>query len=142
MSFYSFAIIFAIGLVGSFISGMLGIGGSIVKYPLLLYIPPLLGLSAFTAHQVSDISAVQVLFTAGSGILAYRKGDFLHWRLISYMGGSILIGSFIGAFGSKYLMENTINIVYAALATVASAMMLLSNKETKKNRYQRLHSIG
>ena len=34
--------IFLIGFVGSFISGMVGIGGSIIKYPMLLYIPPFL----------------------------------------------------------------------------------------------------
>ena len=52
--------IFLIGFVGSYVSGMLGIGGSIIKYPMLLYIPPLLGFAAFSAHEVSGISAVQV----------------------------------------------------------------------------------
>ncbi|MFP3488862.1 sulfite exporter TauE/SafE family protein, partial [Staphylococcus sp. SIMBA_130] len=57
---FSFIItIFAIGFIGSFISGMVGIGGSIIKYPMLLYIPPLLGFAAFSAHEVSGISAVQ-----------------------------------------------------------------------------------
>ena len=54
--------IFLIGFIGSYISGMVGIGGSIIKYPMLLYIPPLFGLAAFTAHEVSGISAVQVFF--------------------------------------------------------------------------------
>lgn len=53
-------VIFLIGFIGSYISGMLGIGGSIIKYPMLLYIPPLFGLAAFTAHEVSGISAIQV----------------------------------------------------------------------------------
>lgn len=128
MNIASFVTILLIGLVGSFISGMLGIGGSIVKYPMLLYIPPLLGVAAFTAHQVSGISAVQVLFATSSGMLAYRKGNFLHWRLITYMGGAILVGSFIGAFGAKFLPEIAINIVYASLATIAAAMMFFSNK--------------
>ncbi|MDP9728114.1 sulfite exporter TauE/SafE family protein [Alicyclobacillus tolerans] len=132
MSLATFVTILTIGLVGSFISGMLGIGGSIVKYPLLLYIPPLLGVAAFTAHQVSGISAVQVLFAAGSGVWAYRKGNFLHWKLISYMGSAILIGSFIGAFGAKFLPESTINIIYASLATVAAIMMFFSNKELEE----------
>lgn len=49
--------IFLIGFVGSYISGMLGIGGSIIKYPMLLYIPPLLGFAAFSAHEVAGGSA-------------------------------------------------------------------------------------
>ena len=57
-------IIFLIGFIGSFISGMVGVGGSIIKYPMLLYIPPLFGIAAFTAHEVSGISAIQVLFAS------------------------------------------------------------------------------
>lgn len=62
MDILFFVTVCFIGFIGSFISGMVGIGGSIIKYPLLLYIPPLVGLSAFTAHEVSGISAVQVFF--------------------------------------------------------------------------------
>lgn len=79
-------VIFAIGFVGSFVSGMLGVGGSIIKYPMLLYIPPLFGLAAFTAHEVSGISAVQVLFASAAGVWAYRKGGLLNKQLILYMG--------------------------------------------------------
>lgn len=56
--------ILLIGFLGSFVSGMLGIGGAIINFPMLLYIPPLLGFAAFSAHEVSGISAIQVLFVA------------------------------------------------------------------------------
>lgn len=65
--------IFLIGFIGSYISGMLGIGGSIIKYPMLLYIPPTFGLAAFSAHEVSGISAVQVLFASISGVWATER---------------------------------------------------------------------
>ena len=81
-------------------SGMVGIGGAIINYPLLLFVPPLLGLAAFSAHDVSGISAVQVLFASISGVLAYRKGGFLNKKLIIYMGAGVLIGSIMGSFGS------------------------------------------
>src|SRR5690625_5811312 len=44
-SFVFIIIIFIIGFIGSFISGMLGVGGSIINYPMLLYIPAALGRS-------------------------------------------------------------------------------------------------
>ncbi|WP_058309281.1 sulfite exporter TauE/SafE family protein [Gracilibacillus massiliensis] len=121
-------IIFLIGFVGSFISGMLGIGGSIIKYPMLLYIPPLFGLAAFTAHEVSGISAVQVLFATIGGVWAYRKGGYLNKSLIIYMGISILIGSFIGGYGSKLLSEGGINLTYGILALIAAVMMFVPKK--------------
>ncbi|ENH97693.1 permease [Gracilibacillus halophilus YIM-C55.5] len=117
--------IFLIGFVGSFISGMVGIGGSIIKYPMLLYIPPLVGVSAFTAHEVSGISAVQVLFATIGGVWAYRKGGYLNKTLIIYMGVSVLIGSFIGGYGSKLLPEAGINVTYGILALIAAIMMFI-----------------
>ncbi|MGE7766945.1 sulfite exporter TauE/SafE family protein [Peribacillus sp. NPDC096540] len=120
--------IFLIGFIGSYISGMLGIGGSIIKYPMLLYIPPLFGLAAFSAHEVSGISAVQVLFASMGGVWAYRKGGYLNKTLIIYMGVSVLIGSVIGSFGSQSMSEDGINIVYGLLALIAAVMMFIPKK--------------
>lgn len=120
--------IFLIGFIGSYISGMLGIGGSIIKYPMLLYIPPIFGLAAFSAHEVSGISAVQVLFASISGVWAYRKGGYLNKSLILYMGISVLIGSVIGSFGSQSMSEDGINIVYGLLALIAAVMMFVPKK--------------
>ncbi|MCA1053904.1 sulfite exporter TauE/SafE family protein [Rossellomorea aquimaris] len=121
-------VIFLIGFIGSYISGMVGIGGSIIKYPMLLYIPPLFGLAAFSAHEVSGISAVQVFFATLGGVWAYRKGGYLNRTLITYMGASILIGSFIGGYGSKAMSEDAINVVYGVLALTAAIMMFIPKK--------------
>lgn len=121
-------LIFMIGFVGSFISGMVGIGGSIIKYPMLLYIPVMFGFAAFSAHEVSGISAIQVFFATIAGVWAYRKSGYLNKTLIAYMGTAILIGSFIGGYGSTLISEGTINIVYAVLATIAVVMMFLPKK--------------
>lgn len=121
--------IFIIGFVGSFVSGMLGIGGAIIKYPMLLYIPSLFGFTAFTAHEVSGISAVEVLFASIAGVWAYRKGGYLNKSLIISMGGAILVGSFIGSFGSRYLSEAGVNIVYGILALIAAIMMFIPKKQ-------------
>ncbi|PWA06289.1 hypothetical protein DCC39_17630 [Pueribacillus theae] len=121
-------VIFLIGFIGSYISGMLGIGGSIIKYPMLLYIPPLFGLAAFSAHEVSGISAVQVFFATIGGVWAYRRGGYLNKTLIGYMGISILIGSFIGGYGSKLMSEGGINLIYGILALIAAVLMFIPKK--------------
>ncbi|MFC4322976.1 sulfite exporter TauE/SafE family protein [Litchfieldia salsa] len=120
--------IFLIGFIGSYISGMVGIGGSIIKYPMLLYIPPLFGLVAFSPHEVSGISAVQVFFATLGGVWAYRKGGYLNKTLITFMGVSILIGSFIGSYGSQMMSGEIINLVYGILALLAAIMMFLPKK--------------
>ncbi|MGM8213881.1 sulfite exporter TauE/SafE family protein [Virgibacillus sp. W0430] len=129
MSFDLILVLFLIGFIGSFISGMVGIGGSIVKYPLLLYIPPIVGVGLFSASEVAGISAVQVFFATLAGMFAFRKGGYLNKQLILTMGISVLIGSFIGGFGSDYLTDNLINIIYGILATIAAIMMFVPKKQ-------------
>jgi uncharacterized membrane protein YfcA len=131
--------LFLIGFLGSFISGMVGIGGAIVNFPMLLYIPPLLGFTAFTAHQVSGISAVQVLFSTIGGVLVYRKGGYLNKKIIAYMGISVLIGSFIGSYGSHLLPEKGINFVYGILAIAAVILMFLPKKGIDDVEMEQLH---
>ena len=118
----------AIGFAGSLISGMVGIGGSIIKYPMLLYIPPALGFAAFTAQEVSAISAVQVFFASLAGIFAFRKGGYINKALALNMGIAIVAGSFIGGYGSKFLPDEAINLTYAILALIAAVMMFLPKK--------------
>ena len=44
------------------------------------------------------------------------------------MGSSILVGSFIGGYGSNLLTEGAINLVYGILATIAAIMMFIPKK--------------
>ncbi|RAT94699.1 sulfite exporter TauE/SafE family protein [Brevibacillus sp. Leaf182] len=120
--------LFVIGFAGSFISGLVGIGGSIIKYPMLLYIPPAFGFVAYTAHEVSGISAVQVFFATLAAVWTLRKDKLIHYQLVLYMGSSIIVGSLLGGYGGKYLSAEAINIVYAILATLAVILMFLPKK--------------
>lgn len=121
-------ILFILGFIGSFLSGMLGVGGAIINYPLILFIPPLIGLTALTAHDVSGIVAAQVFFATLSGIFAYRKGGYLNKSLIMVMGISILTGSLLGGYGSQYLSGDTVNFVYGILVLLASFLMFIPRK--------------
>lgn len=120
--------IFMIAFIGSFLSGMVGIGGAIIKYPMLLYIPPFLGFSAFTAHEVAGLNAIQVFFATLAGMLTFRKGGYLNKNLTVIMGVSILIGSFAGAYGSNFLSNGSVNLIYAILAALAAIMIILPRK--------------
>lgn len=122
-----------IGFISSILSGMLGIGGAIIKYPMLLYIPALVGVASFSAYEVSGLIAVEVLFSSLVGVWAYRKDGFIHKRLLLYMGTAIIIGSLIGSFGSSYLQESTINLVYGILAVAAAILMFIPKKQVEQS---------
>ncbi|MBD8028019.1 sulfite exporter TauE/SafE family protein [Ureibacillus sp. Re31] len=125
MDIFHMLLLFVVGFIGSFLSGMLGIGGAIVKYPLLLLIPPLFGFHTLTAHEISGISALDVLFVSLAGVIGFRNGGYLNKSLIITMGISVTIGTLIGSFGSLQLSEAQINIVYGILALLAAIMMFI-----------------
>ncbi|AEP87474.1 sulfite exporter TauE/SafE family protein [Bacillus spizizenii] len=120
--------LFIIGFIGSFISGMIGIGGSVINYPMLLYIPSLVGVMSLTAHEVSGIGAIQVFFATLGGVWAYRRSGFLNKKLILYMGSSILIGSVLGSYFSHLISEKGINFIYGILAIIAVILMLIPKR--------------
>ncbi|MBD1381781.1 sulfite exporter TauE/SafE family protein [Metabacillus arenae] len=131
-------LLFLIGVIGSIISGMVGIGGSIIKYPMLLYIPALLGFVSFTAQEVSAINAVQVFFATLVGMFAFRKGGYINRALVITMGGAMIIGSFIGGYGSKFLENATINLVYAMIALIAAIMIFLPKKTNEEINFNEI----
>ncbi|MFH0348404.1 sulfite exporter TauE/SafE family protein [Bacillus vallismortis] len=120
--------LFIIGFIGAFISGMIGIGGSVIHYPMLLYIPSLVGVMSLTAHEVSGIGAIQVFFATLGGVWAYRKSGFLNKALIIYMGSSIFIGSVLGSYISHRISEQGMNFVYGILAIIAVILMFIPKK--------------
>jgi len=137
MDILLYFIMFGLGMFGSFFSGLLGIGGAIINYPLILYIPPLFGAGQFTAQEVSSISMFQVLFASLSGVLAFRKQSkgsdvgVIHKGLVIQMGISIMIGSLLGGLSSRFLSGETINVVYGVLAIIAVILMLIPGKGKK-----------
>src|SRR5262249_40304597 len=63
----------ALSLAGAFVSGLVGVGGAIVMIPLLLYVPPLLGVGRLDLKSVAAITMVQVFVAAASGMLAHSR---------------------------------------------------------------------
>ncbi len=129
MDFYFAATLFLIAFVGSYFSGMLGIGGAIINYPLLLFLPPLFGFEPFSSNEVSGIVAIQVLVTTFGGVIGYRKSGHLFWPLIMTMGASVLAGSLLGSFGSSLMAEETVNLVFVCVTTIAALTMFIPMRD-------------
>lgn len=121
-------LLLAIGITGSFFSGLLGIGGAIINFPMLLFIPVWFGFSPFTSQEVSSISMFQVFFSSLSGVIAYQKskqqGPKLSFTLLAYMGFPLMAGSLLGGVLSHYISGDTINLIYGILALIALLLML------------------
>jgi uncharacterized membrane protein YfcA len=123
------ATLVALGLCGGFLSGLLGLGGAIFMIPLLLYVPPLLGLEALDMKTVAAISMVQVLAASISGTIAHWQNRFVSRRLVIYMGTGIVAGSLSGSILSKHVSSGFLLAVFASMAIVAAVMMFIPRKE-------------
>jgi uncharacterized protein len=114
----------SLGLGGAIVAGTLGVGGAIVMVPLLLYVPPLLGLPPLEVKAVAGITMVQVLVAAASAVVAHHRFGAVH-RELAWVGGSTMaIGSFAGAVASRYVDDRVVLLVFALMAT--SALVVLA----------------
>jgi len=117
-----------LGLVTGFLSGLLGIGGGIVMAPLLLYIPPLAGLTVLPMRTVAGLTIVQGLAACISGALTHRRFHFVSGRLTLWMGGTILAAALAGGVGAGFVANEVLLAVFAALAIIASVLAIIPNR--------------
>jgi len=113
------------GLVASFLSGLLGIGGGLVLTPLLLYLPPLLGGAAIPVKIVTGLTIVQAISGSLLGTIRHRAYGNVSSRLVWLMGPPSAIASLIGAFVSRDTPDSVILLVFAVLAFAGAVMLLL-----------------
>src|SRR6184192_935612 len=113
------------GLVASFLSGLLGIGGGLVLTPLLLYLPPVVGGAAIPVKIVTGLTIVQAISGSVLGTLRHRAYGNVSSRLVWLMGPPSAVASLVGAFVSRDTPDSVILLVFAALAFAGGVMLLL-----------------
>src|ERR1700675_4842819 len=113
------------GLVASFLSGLLGIGGGLVLTPLLLYLPPLVGGAAIPVKIVTGLTIVQAISGSEFGASPHRSYGNVSSPLVWLMGPPSAIASLVGAFVSRDTPDNVILLVFAILAFAGGVMLLL-----------------
>ena len=113
-----------LGSLGTFaagsLSGMLGIGGGVLKVPILFL---LLGLPVKVAIATSEF---MISLTTSTAVLTY----YIREHVNPYFAAAIIFGSFIGAnIGSTVAIKTkpkTLKIMLAILLIIFSSMMILS----------------
>ncbi|UCD35055.1 MAG: sulfite exporter TauE/SafE family protein, partial [Nitrospiraceae bacterium] len=122
-----------LGLGGGFLSGLLGLGGAIFMIPLLLYVPPLLGVGQLDMKQVAAVSMVQVLSASLSGLIVHHKNRFVSRTLLLYMGLFNALGNLAGSVFSKYTKSAFLLAIFATMAVIAAIVMFVPKREQGEN---------
>jgi uncharacterized protein len=115
----------AAGLVASFLSGLLGIGGGLVLTPLLLYLPPLVGGAAIPVKIVTGLTIVQAISGSLLGVVRQRSYGNVSMQLVWLMGPPSAISSLIGAFVSQGTSDRALLLIFAIMAFAGAVMLLL-----------------
>lgn len=113
---------------GAFLSGLVGVGGAVVMIPLLLYVPPFAGLAPLGIKTVAGITMVQVFASSLVGILGHRER--IHRPLALALGPGMVVASFAGGIASAAVEPIVLEVVFATMAAVAAAIMLVLRHRT------------
>jgi len=125
MHFDFYLFLFLAGAAVGFLSGLLGIGGGIVMFPLLLYVPPMLGLEGIGVKSITGLTMVQGFFASLSAMLFYHRERFVNKPLVFTLGLSFFFSSLAGSFMSKYASDKLLLFIFGLLAFTASIMMFI-----------------
>jgi uncharacterized membrane protein YfcA len=111
--------------VASFLSGLLGIGGGVVLTPLLLYLPPALGIGALPVKIITGLTIVQAISGSALGAFRHRSYGNVSARLVRVMGPTGAVASLAGALISRDVSDRVLLGIFAVLALATAAMLLL-----------------
>lgn len=111
-----------IGIIIGFLSGIFGIGGSIIATPLL---KTLFGIPDFTA--IASPLPVTIP-TAISGVFGYRKQRIIHKKTALYVITAGLPATIIGAFATKFINSSYLMILTGVVVFIIGLRLLTGNK--------------
>jgi len=125
MSLALAATLVGLGGAGGFSAGLLGFGGGVLMFPLLYYVPPLVGAAALDAKTVAAIVVCQVFFSTLAGGIAHFRAGRVHGRLALTAGTLSAISAFAGSVASKWASQSFLLFLFGIVTLMVVLIMLL-----------------
>lgn len=133
MGFEFYIFLFISGVIVGVSSGLLGIGGALLMFPILLYMPAIIGLEEIPVHLVTGIVAMQTTFGTAASSFFHKKAGNINFSLVFKVAAGMIVGAFIGAIASKYMSALIITWIYAIFLTIALFILLFKKGVDSKN---------
>ncbi|KAL0241506.1 hypothetical protein GEMRC1_006741 [Eukaryota sp. GEM-RC1] len=118
-------VLFFIGAFASFLSGLLGVGGSAYLLPLILYVPPLFTNVTIDMSDATGLSIGVIWLSSLSASISHRKS------LVSPKVKPLIIAlaipcsffAFAGGFFSQYVPDLSLKALFSVLALFGGLLM-------------------
>lgn len=123
-----------VGAFVGFLSGLLGIGGGIVMFPLLLYVPTSLGIPEIGVKAITGLTMGQGFFAAVTALYQYQRNALVSRPLVITLGMSLFLSSLTGSLFSTHLSDRVLLMVFGSLALIAAAMMFVPRNSSNDER--------
>jgi uncharacterized membrane protein YfcA len=123
-------LLFSLGILGGFLSGLLGIGGALIIIPLMLSIPQVFGLDPLCMKTVAGLSMWQVFFSSLSGLIIHHKNNFVHFNTLALIGIPMGIFSFVGAYISKFIDDTLLLLIFEVLLSLTLIILLRQKRSS------------
>ena len=124
MSLTLAATLVGLGGAGGFSAGLLGLGGGVLMFPLLYYIPPLMG-STLGAKTVAAVVVSQVFFSTLAGSIAHFRSGHVQRRIALTAGTLSALSAFIGSVASHWASEHFLLVLFGMVTLLVVLVMLL-----------------
>ena len=109
-----------IGLVGGFLSGLLGLGGGVVLLPLLIWT------GNVPLKFAVGTTLVQVIIAAATGVLGHYRGGMVDLKAGLILGIAGIAGGFTGSVLSIHLSARFLEFIFLIVIGMAIFLLLLS----------------
>jgi uncharacterized membrane protein YfcA len=132
MSSALFFTLLALAGVAGFGAGFIGLGGGLLLFPLLLYLPPALGLASIDAKTVAALVVSQVFFAGVIGGIAHWRQGRVHKKLTVIAAATSSAGALFGGIASKWVSEWFLLVLFGVVTVLAGAVMFLPGPSHEK----------
>jgi uncharacterized membrane protein YfcA len=119
----------ALGVVGGFAAGLLGIGGGMLFVPLLTWLFEAQGFArASLVHLALGTSLAIIVFTSISSARTHHAKGNVDWAIVRGIAPGIVLGGVIGGWLARQLSTTVLASVFAVFVTYSAVQMFLNAK--------------
>ena len=145
MQEFSFLIILAFGLLGSFagfLAGLLGLGGGIIYIPLFLVVFEVVGFNpGIIVHTAFGTSLAIIFFTAISSSLVHLQKGNIEWYQVYRLAMGSALGAIVGAQAAAWTPGIWLKALFGLMLTGVAIHIFTQHPHPPPERTERIPTL-